>query len=108
MKLQLHPFLKIKEGSKCIEVRLFDEKRREIKLLDIIEFSCDAQPTETVKVQVVGLLHYQTFSDLVGDFPPRVFGHNDSDDLIKSIFSFYTKEQEATYSVLGIRIKLLE
>lgn len=43
MKHQYHlkelPFSRIKNWTKKIEIRLFDEKRQDIKLLDEIEFS---------------------------------------------------------------------
>ncbi len=107
MKLQPFPFDKIKEGKKNIEVRLYDEKRREIKIGDIIEFKREPEQTETVKAEVIGLLNYKTFAHLANDFPASAFGHPDTEDLMKSIFTFYTKEQEEKYSVLGIRIKLI-
>jgi len=107
MKLQPFPFDMIKQGKKIIEVRLFDEKRREIKIGDTIEFRRESEQIETVKTEVVGLLNYKTFADLIKDFPASYFGHPDTDDLSKSIFTFYTKEQEEKYTVLGIRIKLI-
>ena len=39
MHLDKGPFQKIWYGAKTIELRMFDEKRREIKVGDIIEFS---------------------------------------------------------------------
>ena len=107
--MRLQPFLfdKIKEGKKTIEVRLYDEKRREIKIGDTIEFKREPEQTETVKAEVIGLLHYKTFPDLANDFPTTYFGHPDKEDLLKSIYTFYTKEQEEKYTVLGIRIKLI-
>jgi ASC-1-like (ASCH) protein len=107
MKLQPFPFDKIKEGRKTIEVRLYDEKRRDIKIGDIIEFKKEPEQTETVKAEVMGLLNYKTFTDLASDFPTNYFGHPDKGDLLKSIYTFYTKEQEEKYTVLGIKIKLI-
>ena len=39
MKLQNDPFTKIKNKTKTIEMRLNDEKRRKIKIHDLIEFT---------------------------------------------------------------------
>jgi len=108
MKLQPSPFDKIKNGQKIIEVRLYDEKRREIRIGDIIEFKREPEQIETIKTEVIGLFNYKTFKDLSNDFPANAFGHNDTDDFMKSIFMFYTKEQEEKYTVLGIRIKLIK
>lgn len=107
MKLQPFPFDKIKEGKKIIEVRLCDEKRRDIKIGDTIEFKREPEQVEAVKAKVVALLNYKTFADLANDFPANYFGHLDKEDLLKSIYTFYTKEQEEKYTVLGIRIKLV-
>ena len=108
MKLQPFPFDAIKNGGKYIEVRLYDEKRKEIKIGDIIEFKKEPEEVETVKAEVTALLNYKTFADLANDFPASAFGHPDTEDLLKSIFTFYTKEKEEKYTVLGIRIKLIK
>jgi len=108
MKLQPFPFDKIRSGDKNIEVRLYDEKRKEIRIGDIIEFKREPEQVESVNAEVIGLLNYKTFADLVNDFPASAFGHPDKDDLLKSIFTFYTKEQEEEYTVLGIKIKLVD
>ena len=107
MKLQPFPFSKIQEGKKNIEVRLYDEKRREIKIGDTILFKKEPEQTEIVITEVVGLLNYRTFSDLINDFPATMFGHPDAQDLSNSIYKYYTKEQEQEYTVLGIKIRLI-
>lgn len=108
MKLQPSSFNKIKKGKKIIEVRLYDEKRQSIKIGDVIEFKREPEQTETIKSEVIGLLNYKTFNDLANDFPASHFGHSDKEDLLKSIYTFYTKEQEEKYGVLGIKMKLIK
>ena len=108
MKLQPFSFGKIKEGKKIIEVRLYDEKRREIKIGDVIEFKREPEQTETVKAEVIALLNYKTFGDLTADFPASYVGHADTEDLLKSIYTFYTKEQEEKYTVLGIKVRVVK
>ena len=39
MKLKNDPFCKIKNESKIIEMRLFDEKRQMLNIKDVIEFT---------------------------------------------------------------------
>src|SRR3989344_860497 len=94
MKLQPYSFDKIKEGKKIIEVRLYDEKRRNIKIGDIIEFKKEPGQTEIIMVEVIELLNYKTFADLFSDFPASSFGHPDKEGLLKSIYTFYSEEQE--------------
>lgn len=108
MKLQPHSFDSIKNGQKIIEVRLCDEKRREVQLGDIIVFKREPEQIETVHTEVIGLLNYRTFADLANDLPASYFGYAEKEDLLKSIYNFYTKKQETHYGVLGIKIKLIE
>ena len=107
MKLSARPFNSIKSGNKIIEVRLYDEKRQSVELGDEIEFSKEPEVNENIKVRVIGLLRYQTFSDLTQDYPAEYFGAESRDALLDNIYNYYTKEKESQYGVLGIRIKLI-
>ena len=61
MNLQPKYFNFVKNGTKRIELRLYDEKRQTIQLGDIIEFS--NSENDSLEAEVVGLLRYQTFDD---------------------------------------------
>ena len=65
MKLKESPFERIKNGTKTIEFRLYDDKRKKVKIGDEIEIKT------------------------------------------KSMYRFYSKEQEKQYGVVGIKIKIL-
>jgi len=106
LKLQPQSFQKIVEGTKTIEVRLYDEKRQKIQLGDVIEFRKEPDLQETIRAEVVGLLRYQTFEELLNDFPIEQFGGKDKKSQLEAIYSFYSKEKEHLYTVLGIRIKI--
>ena len=56
MKLQPEPFDRIKDGTKKIESRLYDEKRQLIKIGDEILFKRNPEAVESVTARVVGLL----------------------------------------------------
>ena len=38
---------------------------------------------------------------------PSNFGYSDTKELLESIYTIYTEEQEAEYTVLGIKIQLM-
>ncbi|MCK5332765.1 hypothetical protein KAJ41_02805 [Candidatus Parcubacteria bacterium] len=109
MKLPPEIFERIKNGKKIIELRLYDQKRQLIKLGGKIEFLKRPDLAEKISVEVVGLLVYEKFVDLIEDLPASYFGYNESEkeDLKKSMYAHYTKEQEAEHGVLGIKMKLL-
>ena len=61
MNLQPKYFDFMKEGPKRIELRLYDEKRSQIELGDIIEFS--KSENDKLKAEVIGLLRYNSGHD---------------------------------------------
>ena len=102
MKLLEKPFNEIKDGTKEVEFRLFDEKRKQIKINDIIEFSKLPELTEKIKVEVQDLYQFPTFKELLEKLG---YTDNELDNKLKGMYSIYTKEQEEKYGVLGIKIQ---
>jgi len=91
-------------------IRLFDEKRQGVNLGDIIHFSKLPDLNERLSTEVIGLLRYKSFQDLVDDFPMSAFGYPDDYDkraFVQECYEVYTPEEEKKFGVLGIRIKLL-
>ena len=64
MKLNESPFERIKNGTKTIEFRLYDEKRQQIKIGDKIEFSKLPDLQEKLIVDVIDLYREDTFENL--------------------------------------------
>lgn len=109
LKLQPEYYNYILNGTKRIEIRLFDEKRRNIKLGDTIKFLKEPELQESFEVKVVGLLRYKTFEDLFKDFDISVLADKSmtKEELLDTLETFYPKEKQEEYEVLGIRIELL-
>ena len=109
MKLQPKYYNYILNGTKRIEIRLFDEKRQQIKLGDTIKFCKEPELTETFNAKVVGLLRYNSFEDMFKDFDVSVLADKSmtKEQLIGVLEQFYTKEKQEQYGVLGIRIELI-
>lgn len=107
MKLQPEPFEKIKSGKKIIESRLYDSKRRQIKLGDIITFFKNPDLKESVTIKVTGLLIYPSFDSLMSDLPVSNFGSDSRQNLLEEIHQFYSESDEKEHGVLGIKIELI-
>lgn len=107
MNLQPKYFDFIKDGTKRIELRLYDEKRQLIRLGDIIEFT--KPDDEKFKAEVIGLLLYSSFDDLFEDFDISVLADATmtKQELLDVLGEFYTPEKQAEFGVVGIRLKLL-
>ena len=109
LKLQPEYFDFVLNGTKRIEIRLNDEKRRKIELGDTIKFFKEPDLSEYFTVKVVGLLRYNSFMDMFKDFEIDILSDKSmtKDQLINSLEQFYPKEKQEQYGVLGIRIELI-
>ena len=109
MKLQPEYYNFILNGTKRIEIRLFDEKRQQIKIGDTIKFLKEPDLNESFNVKVIGLLRYNTFEDMFKDFDISILSDNSmtKEKLIDVLEQFYPKEKQEKYGVLGIRIELI-
>lgn len=108
MKLSLVPFNKIKDGTKKIESRIYDEKRRMIEIGDIVIFSENDNEDNKVKTEVVGLLRYRNFKELFEDHNPSLFGEDSVDFLTNQINAFYKKEEQEEFGVIGLRLNKID
>ncbi len=109
MKLQAKYYDYILKGTKRIELRLYDEKRQEIKVGDKIKFFKIPDLTENFEAVVIGMLNYNNFDNLFSDFPIEMLADKEmTKEELKSVLEeFYTPEQQITYGVLGIKIELI-
>ena len=110
MKLQPEYYNFILNGTKRIEIRLYDEKRQSIKLGDTIKFLKEPELSESFNAKVIGLLRYNSFKDMFKDFDISILSDKSmtKEELIKVLEQFYTKEKQEQYGVLGIRIELID
>lgn len=109
IKLQPQYYNYILNGTKRIEIRLYDEKRQQIKIGDTIIFLKEPDLNESFKAKVTGLLRYNSFEDTFKDFDTSILSDKSmtKKDLINVLEQFYTKEKQKQYGVLGIRIELI-
>ena len=108
MKLQNNPFEMIKNGTKTIEMRLNDEKRKKLNIGDTIEFR-NIITTETLETLIEDIKAYSTFKELYKNYSKEELGYSKDeiaspDDMEK----YYSKEEQEKYGVLAIRIKVLK
>ena len=106
MNLNDRPFEMIKSGAKTIELRLYDEKRRKIKVGDTI---CFNSKTDKLTSTVRALHIFRNFEELYAALPLDKCGYNvdeistaSHDDMLE----YYSKEQIEKYGVVGIEIEV--
>ena len=94
MKLNESPFERIKNGTKTIEFRLYDEKRKQIKIGDKIEFSKLPELQEIILVDVLDLYKEETFENLFKKL------YSDEEEIKRktnSMYQYYSPEEEKEY-----------
>ena len=107
MKLNNDPFECIKNGTKTIELRLNDEKRKLLTVGDYIEFT-NRVTNEKLLVEVIDLFKYNSFEELYKHFNKIEMGYSINEEANpKDMENYYSKEEQEKYGVLGIKIKKL-
>lgn len=111
MKLNQAPYNKIVAGDKTIELRLYDEKRRALKIGDYIIFSDANDSKRRLLVIVRGLYHSENFEELFDDISLVKCGFDTSvtmDMAANRMHEYYLEEEISRYGVLGIKIELVD
>lgn len=95
MRLHPEPFGRIERGEKKVECRLWDEKRRQLKVGDTIQFQLRPECTKTLTKQIVALHTFPTFEAMFAQFP---------EERVSDVYQYYTKEEEAKWGVVAIEL----
>lgn len=109
MKLLPQYFNYIKNGTKRLELRLNDEKRKDLEINDIIIFEKLSEGLEYLNTKVKNIYKYKNFDDLVNDFDIELIADKSitKDELLKTLNEIYTIEEQNKYGVLAIEIELI-
>lgn len=105
MKLNNDPFERIKNGTKKYELRLNDEKRRILKVSDLIEFT-NKDTNEVMLTQIDGIFKYSSFEELYKHFNKSDLGYFlDEEANYSDMDKYYSKDEQNKYGVLAIKIR---
>ena len=112
MKFNMHlkdgPFNAIKDGTKDIEMRLYDETRKQIKVGDIIEFARN-DDSESLEVVVLNLHVFDSFKEIYEKFDKERLGYKENEVAhYKDMEQYYPREKIEENGVVGIEIMLLD
>lgn len=108
MKLNPKYFEFMKNGTKRIEIRLNDEKRKDLKIGDVIVFQKESELKEELYTQIVNLMVKRNFKELIENLEISEYSDKSKseENFLHDLYKFYTKEQEEKYGVVGIQIKI--
>lgn len=107
MNLREAPFMQIKNGTKRVELRLFDEKRQKIRVGDEIIFKKE-HSDEVIHAVAIGLHVYPNFDLLSWNFHNDVLGiPEDIMDIGKYMRSYYSDSDVYRYGAFAIRLQII-
>lgn len=106
MRLNNEQFIKIKQGTKTIELRLYDVKRKALRVGDLIEFTNRAT-NEKIDTIVTKLDRYKDFKELYPNYSKEELGYNKNANANPNdMLAYYSEEEITKYGVIAISIKL--
>ena len=110
MHLQPAPFAAIARGQKTIELRLYDEKRRLIRVDDEILFSEETRPERVLRARVTELHRFADFEQLYRTLPLTACGYDESQlssARASDMERYYSADMQKRYGVVGIEFTLI-
>lgn len=98
----------IKNGTKTIEMRLYDERRQEILKDDYISFVSTEDDNNIINTKVKELYRYNSFDELYKEFNKMQLGYSKYDSAIPGdMEKYYSKENIQKYGVIGIEVEVI-
>lgn len=109
MKLRAIYFDKIKKQEKIYEIRLNDEKRRQIDVGDVLIFKKEPELSESLETIVADLIYFDSFKEMIETLPLEKVGfENQRPEEVEEVYhSFYSVQDEKKYGVVAIKVKLI-
>jgi len=105
MRLNNEPFNKIKEGTKTVELRLLDEKRKTLRVGDKIIFT-NRTNNEKIDVVITNLFKADSFEPIYEKYSKVAMGYNEEDDAKpEDMEEYYSKEEIKKYGCIAIEIE---
>lgn len=108
MGLNSDALLLIKNGTKTIEMRIYDEKRQAIKKKDYIIFIDTENDENQLEVIVKNLYRYKSFEELYKKFNKITLGYK-KDEVAspRDMEKYYPREDIEKYGVVGIEVEIV-
>jgi len=94
-------------GTKNIEIRLYNEKSSKIKINDIINFKVLNNEEKSIKAKVIGLLIYKDIESLLIDVNINKVADVDKITLTDMLYNIFGEEKVKTHNIIGIKFEIV-
>ncbi len=108
MRLQPEIYDSFINGTKRIEIRLLDDKRKEIKIGDKIKIIKRPDFNETFDAIVEDLLYFDDFNDLFDNIDNTLLFDKPytRESILEELNKFYPEEEQKELGVVGIKLNI--
>ena len=107
MNLNDSPFRYIKNGKKDIEMRLYDDRRKALKIGDFIHF-INTSNQEQMDVEIINLYVFPSFKEIYDIFDHSRLGYDSSDEgVYTDMEQYYSPDLIDEFGAIAIEIKLV-
>ena len=97
-------FNKMKNSERYVDVRLFDKKRQQLKIGDMIEF-VNTTTQEKLLMQLQGIAIFEKFEDMVDYLTPQLWGYDSKEELMLRFERLYPTETASKFNLVGLFVK---
>ena len=104
MKSNYISFNKMKNNECYVEVRVFDKKRQQLKIGDVIEF-VNSRTQEKLLTQLRGIAIFENFEDMVDYLTPQLLGYDNKDELMLRFKRLYPADMVSKFNLVGLFVK---
>ncbi len=108
MRLQPEIYDSFINGTKRFEIRLLDEKRKQLKVGDIIKIMKRPDYSETFDAKVEELLLFNNFNEVFDSIDNSLLFNEPytRESLLEELNKFYPPEEQEELGVVGIRLSI--
>lgn len=99
----------VKNGTKRVEVRLYDKKRELMKVGNTLTFYKRPLEIEKIETKITGLQKFKTIEELLNKYEMKeiyIEGFN-KEEFIKILERFYSKEEQEKYGFVAIEFEVI-
>lgn len=98
----------VSNGTKDVEIRVNDEKRRKLSVGDTLVFLKRPDDIESIRATITNLVYFNSFEEVVDYYEMRrIYLENATkDEYINLMKKFYSDEEVEKYGVVAIEFKL--
>lgn len=106
MKLSTSAFKRFVEGEKRVEMRINDEKRKQLKEGDHIIFKNRDEENQSFKAKITKIVHFDSFEKLYQAYDKSALGYFDDEEAHPQDMRQYYSDEDTKDGVLAIEVKI--